>query len=460
MKTTSSRARTLACALLAGTVYTAVAAAPAEAQASPTYRNLDSNGVDLVRGDFLTSFAEGSIGSGESELPLLRMLGATGSSGTSGSSQWDHILFNIASSGTYVEFGSRQDKFPGAESRGASLAGSGASYQYRSPDGTVIEFTDPSPGSDSTYCDGSTQPSCVLFPTTITSPDGKVVTIDYEFWVACATTGGGGGPPYVEPGPDDPPPVTNCNNTARIASVTNSYGYEIRFAYASAAGPGSGAPPATFFRRTGASFYNSQGGSSALASVSYSYPSAGVVDITDQGGRVWEVTSSATSYAIRRPGASSTTTSASLGSGVVSSVTNEGVTTNYSRSVSGSTATMVVTNALSQATTIVSDLASGRPTSVTDPLSHTTGFSYDSDGRLRRTTAHEGNYVEYSYDSRGNVTQTIAVPKGGSGATIVTSAAFDSTCANPVTCNRPNSTTDARAATSPTTPTIPPMAAS
>ncbi len=443
MKSTSLRAKALACALLTGTALSGLAAAPAAAQTSPTYRNLDSNGVDLVKGDFLTSFAEGSIGSGQAELALLRMLGATGSNGTPGSSQWDHILFYIVSSGTYVDFGSRQDKFPGAESRGAALAGSGNSYDYRSPDGTMIHFTDPSPGSDSTYCDGTAKPSCVLFPTTITSPDGKVVTIHYEYWTACATTGGGG-PPYEEPGPDDPPPVTSCNNTARIASVTNSYGYEIRFTYASAAGPGSGAAPATFHQRTGAYFHNNVAGSSALASVSYSYPSAGVTDITDQGGRVWRVTSGSTNYAIRRPGASSNTTSASLSSGVVTSVTKEGVTTSYSRSVSGSIATMIVTNALSQVSTIVSSLTSGRPTSVTDPLGHTTGFTYDGDDRLTRTTAHEGNYVEHTYDARGNVTQTVAVPKGGSGATIVTSASFDSTCANPVTCNRPNSTTDAR----------------
>ncbi|HEX8308970.1 MAG TPA: hypothetical protein VF645_11205, partial [Allosphingosinicella sp.] len=95
-------------------------------------------------------------------------------------------------------------------------------------------------------------------------------------------------------------------------------------------------------------------------------------------------------------------------------------------------------------TTIVSNLASGRPTSLTDPLGHTTGFTYDSSDRPKGTTAPEGNYVEHSYDARGNVTQTVAVPKGGSGPTIVTSASYDLTCANPVTCNQPNSTTDAR----------------
>jgi YD repeat-containing protein len=443
MKTTSLRARALSCALLAGTAFCGLAAAPAAAQ-SPTYRNLDSNGVDLVEGDFLTSLPEGSIGSGEAELVLLRMIGATGSTGTQGTSQWDRILFNIVPSGAYVDFGSRTDKFPEAQSRGAALSGSGNSYEYRSPDGTVILFTDPSPGSDSTYCDGTVQPSCVLFPTTITAPDGKVVTINYEYYSVCVTSGGGGGgPPYEEPDPNDPPPTTACQNTARIASVTNSFGYEIRFAYASGT-TGTGSVPATFHQRTGASFHNVAASSSPLASVSYAAVSAGVTDITDTGGRVWRVTTGSGGHAIRRPGAAANTTSAALSGGVVNSVTNEGVTTGYSRSVSGSTATMTVTNALSQTTTIVSNLTSGRPTSVTDPLSHTTSFQYDGSERLTRTTAPEGNYTEHTYDARGNVTQTVAVPKGGTGPTIVTSASFDSTCANPVTCNRPNSTTDAR----------------
>jgi hypothetical protein len=166
MTTMSLRARALACALLAGTIYGGLAATSAAAQSAPTFRTLDANGVDLVKGDFLTSFAEGSIGSGAAELALLRMLGATGSNGTRGSSQWDYILFSIAPTGTYVDFGSRVDKFPGAESRGAALSGSDDFYQYRSADGTVIAFTDPSPGGDSTYCDGSVQASCVLLPTT------------------------------------------------------------------------------------------------------------------------------------------------------------------------------------------------------------------------------------------------------------------------------------------------------
>ena len=66
----------------------------------------------------------------------------------------------------------------------------------------------------------------------------------------------------------------------------------------------------------------------------------------------------------------------------VTSATSEGVTTTYSRVVVGSTATMTVTNPLSETNVVVSDLTKGRPTSVTDGLSKKTSFGYDSYGRL------------------------------------------------------------------------------
>jgi len=439
MKTTTSvRARALACALLAGTFYTGLAATPASAQTSPAFRNLDSNGVDLVQGDYLTSFPEGSVGSGEAELALLHMLGSVGSYGSPGPSQFDHILLNVQSSFSYVDFGGRSDKFPAAAARGAVLTGSGDSYQYRSPDGTVIAFGDPS-GNPMTgytnFCDTSgTQSSCILAPTSITSPDGKTVTLDYEFWQSCIPSG-------------NPSIPINCNYYPRLSRVSNSFGYSIVFTYASGTGSNTtgAAPPASFKQRTRADFYNSAAGTTAIASATYDYPSNGVAETTDIGGRVWTTTGSSTGLGIRRPGATSDTTTYTVSGGQVSSVTSEGVTTSYSRSVSGTTATMTVTNALSQATTIVSDTTTGRPTSVTDPLSRVSSYQYDTSGRLTRATAPEGNYTAYTYDARGNVTQTEAVPKSGSGLpSIVTSASYDSTCSNPLTCNQPNSTTDAR----------------
>ncbi|HEX8240839.1 MAG TPA: RHS repeat-associated core domain-containing protein [Allosphingosinicella sp.] len=123
---------------------------------------------------------------------------------------------------------------------------------------------------------------------------------------------------------------------------------------------------------------------------------------------------------------------------------SEGVTTAYSRSVSGTTATTTITTSAGSKT-VVADLTLGRVTSVQDQLSRTTSYQYDTNGRLTRVTAPEGNYVTYTYDARGNVTQTQATAKSGSGlGTITASAAFPSTCTNVKTCNKPTSTTDAR----------------
>ncbi|MGX1747962.1 RHS repeat-associated core domain-containing protein, partial [Brevundimonas sp. NPDC055311] len=59
-------------------------------------------------------------------------------------------------------------------------------------------------------------------------------------------------------------------------------------------------------------------------------------------------------------------------------------------------------------------------------------------------TQPEGDYGELTYDARGNVTQVLHAPKPGTGlANITTSAVYPASCANPVTCNQPTSTTDA-----------------
>ncbi|CUS44669.1 MAG: RHS repeat-associated core domain-containing protein [Pseudomonadota bacterium] len=424
----TSRFRAAAfCALLTSTFLSA----PATAQTSPEFRQADANGVDLVQGDFLTSFAEGSIGSGQSALELLRVLGNTSVNGTPGMSQWDHILLNVVSSGTYIDFGTRTAKFPDAQARGETLSGSGSSYVYGDGNGTTILFEDNTGGADiSNFCNGAVQSSCILLPTAIVSPNGKTVSLEYGFWTRCSR-------PQQ---PDDP---ISCTFTPRLARVSNSYGYSVVFSYASPDGAGTGNPPATFSQRIGAAFYNAQAGGAPLASVSYAYPMAGVTDVTDMGGRVWRVTKTATVNAIRRPGAASDTTSATINTGKVASVVKEGVTTSYARSVSGSTATLTATNALGQTTTVVSNLTVGRPTSITNALNKTTSYQYDGSRRLTRVTQPEGNYTAYSYDGRGNITQTQMVAKSGT-SSITTSASYDAGCANPLTCNQPNSTTDAR----------------
>ncbi|HLL30424.1 MAG TPA: hypothetical protein VK403_05460, partial [Allosphingosinicella sp.] len=281
-------------------------------------------------------------------------------------------------------------------------------------------------GGTTNFCKDGSQTSCFLLPSEISTPDGRTVTLDWNLNERCASF-------------FNPDGSLDCQYDWRLGGVSNNFGYSIGFSYTTATIYGQ--PPASWYQRTGASFYNFNLGTAAQASVAYSYPSGGVTDVTDIGGRVWRVSPGR----IRRPGATADTTIVSTNtSGTVSAVTNEGVTTGYNRTVSGNAATMIMTNALNQATTIVSNINISRPTSITDPLNRTTGFQYDTAGQLTRVTAPEGNYVAYTHDSRGNVTATTAVPKGGTGPAIVTSATYASSCAGNVACNRPASTTDAR----------------
>ncbi|HKH43215.1 MAG TPA: hypothetical protein VKM72_00980, partial [Thermoanaerobaculia bacterium] len=435
--------RALTCALFLSTTALASSAYAQFAQ-SPTFRQIDDNGVDLVQGDLITSLTEGSIGSGAAALPLNRRFGNLQGIKSGGTTQWDRIVLQyLPGNGTFVEFGGRNDKFPGAEVRGATLTGSGGSYQYTAPDGTVVAFTNNEPpdtglGDTSNLCRTGSTVNCFLVPTSITTPNGNVTTLEYGFWTHCFAQTPAGQPQS----PDDP---VHCDFVPRLKKVTNSFGYAIAFTYANTQTGGGGNPPLNWYQRTIAQLFNNAVSTTVpQASVSYAYPSTGVTDVTDIGGRVWRITDNSTTLAIRRPGAAANSTTYSLSSGKVTSVTKEGVTTTYSRVV-GSTITMTVTDALAKQTIVTSSATTGRPTSVKDPLNRTTSFIYDASNRLQRVTLPEGNYVQYGYDTRGNVTSTTQVAKSGSGLPdIVTSATFPATCTNVKTCNQPATTTDAR----------------
>jgi RHS repeat-associated protein len=436
MSNHSLRAKALACALLATT---ALAAAPAAAQSTnPAYRNFDANGVDVVRGDYLLTFTEGSIGSGAGRLTLDRRVGQPGPS------QWDGISLTVTrpysggsptiaiglSSG-YENFTMSGTSYVSQSQRGGTLTGGDSAYVYTAADGTQISFTDPTQnvgGGTTNFCKDYTQTNCALLPEGITSPNGATITFAWDINNRCSRY-------FNEDGSLD------CTYDWRLGSVANAQGYSIGFTYASASG--GNPPPAGWFQRTGASFYNGQVSSSPQASVSYSTTS-GVTSVTDTGGNVWQ----AGSNYIKRPGATSNSMQVTGTVGSSLTALNAGVTTNYSRSVSGTTATMTITNALSQVTTVVSDVNVGRPSSITDANGHTTSYQYDSYSRLTRVTQPEGNYVQMTLDSRGNVTQTDAVPKAGSGlSTVTTTAAYPSSCTSNVACNQPTSTTDARGKT-------------
>ena len=150
--------------------------------------------------------------------------------------------------------------------------------------------------------------------------------------------------------------------------------------------------------------------------------------------------------AVRRPSSAIDNTTITYGTDLrVSSVTTDGRTWNYAWSLASPLLTATITNPDSSQRVIVSDINVGLPVSVRDELNRITSYTYDTKGRLTQTTFPEGNKVQYTYDARGNITQTRRISKTpGTPADIVETASYPASCTNPLTCNKPSITTDAR----------------
>lgn len=124
----------------------------------------------------------------------------------------------------------------------------------------------------------------------------------------------------------------------------------------------------------------------------------------------------------------------------MSSVTRNGVTTNYNRSVNDNLATTTITDALSHTTTVVADLNVQRIVKFTDPLGNVTNYTFDQNGRLTQVTLPSGISKSYTYDGYGNVTSETG---SANGVTITRSAGFAQNCSGSPVCNQPVWTKDA-----------------
>jgi RHS repeat-associated protein len=435
---TSLRAKALACTFLAGAAYAAFAAGAAQAQSAPTappppYRNADANGVDLVTGRMTFSLTEAAIGSGAGGLSLARYWTGSGAF----ADNWSSGLYEDAAGVYHVQLGEFSDDFTwngsayvSVEGRGAALTDTGAgTFRYTAANGTTIDFLAEAQGYS---CPGTTGSHCNR-PGAITRPDGVKFTVNWTLVQKCA----GGGSPVTCPSGD-------LVTYYRFKGVTSSAGYSFLVNYATSSAGNFTAPQTAWYQKTGVTFSNGAVACDASCpSITYT-SSGGIETVTDALARTWRFDESTTQLTgIRRPGASSDTISISYGSGaVVTQVVNEGVTTTYARSVSGNTATTIVTSPAGQKVAIA-DRSIGRLTSIKDENLQTTSFQYGTSGRLAQVTAPEANYVTYLYDGRGNVTQTQAVAKDGT-TTLTATASYPSSCSSTITCNKPSSVTDAR----------------
>jgi RHS repeat-associated protein len=412
----------------------------------PPYQSLDSNGVDVTTGQFSFKLVEGSIGDSNGGIELSRL--------------WmgpDYGWIDNWTPGLYVSDGYTIVSFQGTQKKfladwgssypinytadiedGSKLTRTAADkYLYTASDGSKIEYESGGAfGTISPGCFPRNQLTGCATPIYITKPSGMKFTLLWDKYLRC-TSGS----------------INSCNGGVyynRLRSISSSSNYKIELNYnlgSSGNVVSYSPPPSGWDESAGAAFTNSAISSPNPPSVTYSSPSLGVVDVTDIGGGTWRFTtdSNGNLTGIRRPGASTNTTTIAYNSGGVTSITKDGVNTTYSRTVVDSMQTTTITNAQSQITTVVSYLDIGRPVSITNALNKTANLTYGSWARPERIIAPEGNYTEYTYDSRGNITSTRMRDKSGNSANdIVRTASFDATCSNPVTCNLPNSVTDAR----------------
>jgi RHS repeat-associated protein len=418
----------LACALLASTSLCFPAIAHAESPAPP-FTSVDDHGVDVISGLPFLAIEEGGIGSGQGRISMQRIWAA----GAGFQDNWSGGLYRITTSTatkmvvqtagfseTFTSAGPGSD-WTSEKARGGTLTvdveGTG-DWIYTSRDGTTIRFGK-TIGGNGPYCPGGDAGQCRI-PLSIAAPTGLRFNLSWEE-IKLSTV-----------------------RYRRLVGVSSSAGYSATIAYVTN-NPGPGpSPVGDWWNRSLITFNNSANPPSPAPTISYAYPSSTALDATDPAGRTWhwEKDSSGRLTGVRRPGSASNNISYHYHlSDTVTAATHDGVTNNYSRGT-GSTPTITITSPVKLVSVTV-DLRKTRVTQFQDSFSRIWSFEYDSNSRLTRITPPEGNYVEYAYDARGNVTTTTR-HGGRLVPDLVTSAAFDLTCTNAVKCNKPNSSTDAK----------------
>lgn len=428
-------ATTILCSVFADT---ALALVPAPVPA--VRQSVDANGVDVVHGTFTLSGTALSVGAAS---PAGMVFAFTNGRDTLAAT----LNFDYAG-GTYVSIGGRSDRFTidgsgnfqSATGNGATLSLVSTTYTYTASDGTVATFVKANGIYDRFVANEG-------WATSITYPDGTTWDFTYKGQVYCP----------AEYDPEFP----NCQvpkvSGVRLQSVTSNHGYQMKLSYQS--NTLNYQPDVEAWNtvvkvqaiNNADEYCNPAADSCSLTGnwpyVNYTNNGIASISVSDASGPMLNSVRSGDQLTVKIGTSSSASMTVNFQSGdtKVASVVNGGVTWNYNFSDSSTERTTVVTGPLSTQRTVVSDLSTKLIKADTDALGHTTSYLYDGFGRVTRITAPEGNYTQFTYDARGNVTETRQVAKAGSGiADIVTSAIYPSSCTNPKTCNQPETTTDAK----------------
>lgn len=401
--------------------------------APPVRESIDANGVDLTRGTLIGPRQSVSIGPEVPQgLAFSRQIKWDGQFRDSASGS---VLVLDGGSSEYevqVNLGEKTETFwaypiPGGmgynsqERSGATLAFVSGQAIYTQRDGTVAVYENI---GKSTYVDNSLHVGYTLKSVTFTT--GEIWTYTYK--------------------------TASSASVSRLQSITSTTGYSLKFDYATNTVPTSSGSTKNWMTMSKVTAFNAAtdycSASADTCSFSQTWPYLslnGVASITDALGNA--TTYSYTSgklTGVKRPGASSNNVTISWGTGdTVTSVVNNGVTTNYSYvPYAGGYHTMTISDAVA-GDRIVKSTYVYQVASDTNEDGKTTSFTYYDDeatnyyqyGLLRTVTAPEGNKAEYEYDKRGNTIKTTLYSKAGT-ETISTEQTFEpSSSSNPYICD-------------------------
>lgn len=422
--------------------------APAFAQSAgsipppPVREAIDENGVDVLRGRFFVAQTDVSIGSAEGGLAYTRY---------ARDGVWsDSEIATIDESGGVitVTIDGKSDSFVSGtyaptEANGAKLEAVWPGFRYTSRDGTIASFHSNSGQLHSFYR------ASIGRVAEIIRPSGAKEQYVYQEAEYCGSGWENGDCP------------SGAKQAWRLQSVTNSNGYSLGFTYASNATSLNVPAFRAWARITQVTASNVACAPGCAPAGGWPKATYAEVDsvtrtTTDPLGRVTRYIKNAGTgdFRIKRPGASTDNVVISYSgtTGMVSSVTRDGVARSYAYSDASGIRTTTVTDPNGGQKVYTGDLATYRVLSYRDELNRTTTYKYDANGRVTHIIAPEGSttapYSDYtllSYDARGNVVERRHVSKTpGTPTDIVTTAGFPASCATALTCNQPDWTRDAK----------------
>ncbi len=409
--------------------------APPTINAPPIRSPVDGNGVNLATGGFEMMTTDLSIGaSGSSGLAHSRVWTGNG---------WRHGFFvTITTTATTatVSIGPSSSTFTlsggiytSDEGNGSTLTSTLSTFTYTGPDGTVITF-------DRSYAMNIYYGPVAGLGTEIALPSGEKIKLTYKVESYAA------------------PPIGTIH-VARLQSVNSTTGYQLKYSY----GTDKYTIDEVMGINNGVDYCDPAADSCASLTqswptVTYSTATVGTnkqESVTNALG-VTRFTTNASAQLIGLKSPGNTTDNVTLaydGNGRVSSVSNLGATWSYGWSLASGVLTGTTTDPLTHQRVTTADASKLVILSDTDALSRTTTYQYDSKGRMTYVIPPGGTivsgtptagYAKFDYDARGNIeTKTSVSRTAGTPPNIVTSADYPNTCANPLICNKPTSTTNA-----------------